>query len=99
MAKASLRAVKPDEKAPPRKPLSLVDAVEKGDPLDIALAQRREIVTSIGAEKGPALAALHRQLTIITDKITELQAAAEAEEADRPAEPGLVDDTFDASAL
>lgn len=99
MSKAPLRAVKPGEKAPQRQPMSLVEAVESGDALDIALAQRREIVTSIGTEKGPALAALHRQLTIITDKISELQAASEAEEAERPVDPGLVDDTFDASAL
>ena len=72
--KAPLRAVKPDEK--PAKPKSLLEAIEAGDYREILLAQRREIAASLPEEKGPAKAALHRQLALISKEIETLDAAA-----------------------
>ena len=74
MAAKRLRAVSPDEK--PTKPLTLVEAIESGDYLEILRAQRRDIATSLPDEKGPAKAALHRQLAIISKEIEGLEAAS-----------------------
>lgn len=94
---SKLRAVAPDEKPPPpAKPMTLDQAIESGDQLQILLAQRRNIAASLAGEKGPALAALHRQLTIITKDIEALR----QQEGDEPeAEGSDVDDTFDADAI
>jgi hypothetical protein len=68
--RASLRAVGPgDLPAKAKPPMSLIDAVEAGDYLGILIAQRREIAESLPDEKGPAKAALHRQLSIIAKEI------------------------------
>lgn len=97
MAKANLRAVAPDEKpTKPTKPKSLTEAIEGGDYLEILLAQRREIATSLPDEKGPAKAALHRQLSLISKEIEALTAAAEQEAAEDAEVP---DEEFDASAV
>jgi len=97
MAKAKLRAVAPDEKpAKPAKPKTLAEAIEGGDYLEILLAQRREIATSLPDEKGPAKAALHRQLSLISKEIEALTAAAEQEAAEDAEVP---DEEFDASAV
>src|SRR5207244_830115 len=74
--KAPLRAVKadekPDEKAPATgsaktaKQKTLLEAIEGGDYLEILEAQRRDVVASLPTEKGPAKAALHRQLSILS---------------------------------
>jgi len=70
-----VRVVAPDER-PPQKPKTLAEAVEGGDYLQILLAQRREIVTSLPNEKGPAKAALHRQLSLISKEIETLELVA-----------------------
>lgn len=78
--KRSLRAVPADEqpaKAP--KPLTLAEAVETGDYRKILVAQRREIALSLPDEKGPAKAALHRQLSLIAKEIEALDAKAKQE--------------------
>ena len=61
------------EDAKPAAPMSLVEAIESGNYLQILLAQRREIATSLPEEKGPAKAALHRQLSLISKEITAIQ--------------------------
>lgn len=71
-----LTVVTPDEKSPVAKTKSLSEAVESGDYLEILLAQRREIVASLPNEKGPAKAALHRQLSLISKEIEGLEVAA-----------------------
>jgi len=82
-----LRAVGPDD-APPSKPMTLLEAIESGNYLDILMAQRRDIVASLPEEKGPAKAALHRQLSILSEKIEQLEAAdPEDAEDDVPDEP------------
>jgi len=59
-----VRVVAPDER-PPGKLKTLAEAVERGDYVEILLTQRRDSVTSLPAEKGPAKAALHRLLALI----------------------------------
>jgi hypothetical protein len=72
---AHVRVVSPDERKP-SKPKTLSEAVAGGDYLEILKAQRRDIVTSLPDEKGPAKAALHRQLSIISKEIETLVLAA-----------------------
>lgn len=81
---AALRAVKPGEQPEPPKVLTLVEAVEKGDYLEILRAQRRDIAASLPDEKGPAKAAMHRQLSLIAKEIESIEARKqdEAEEAE-----------------
>lgn len=92
-ARGGLRAVGDGEKPPA--PLTLAEAVESGDYLAILRAQRRDIVRSLPDEKGPAKAALHRQLSVISKEIETLES--------RPDPGGRVadrdDDLFDASAI
>lgn len=95
-SKPSLRAVEPGETKPPKKVLSLSEAIEAGDYLEILLAQRREIVVSLPDEKGPAKAALHRQLSLISKEIEALQTHAK-EEADDAAE--IADEAWDEEAI
>lgn len=76
-----MRVVSPDERpeAKKKKPLTLAEAIEGGDYLQILLAQRRDIVRSLPDEKGQAKATLHRQLRDISKEIEgmELEAAEE----------------------
>lgn len=81
--KPSLRAVAPDEKPPAPEPvLTLTQAVETGNYRLILIAQRREIAESIPEEKGPAKAALHRQLSIIAKELEALEEKAKQEAAE-----------------
>lgn len=90
-----LRAVAEGEPAPRRKrPLSLIQAIELGDPREILLAQRREIAGRLPNESGPAAAALHRQLTLISKEIEAIDArTAEDGDGGRGATP---DDAWEA---
>lgn len=96
--KSALRAVAPDEKPAAKKPpLTLAQAVELGDYREILLAQQREIASTVGEEKGPAKAALHRQLSAISKELQALNAAAK-EEATENGE-STPDEQLDASAF
>jgi hypothetical protein len=80
VARRNMRVVSPGEppvapKCEPR-PKTLVEAIASGDYLEILKAQRRDIVSSLPDEKGPAKAALHRQLSIISKEIEQLDLAA-----------------------
>lgn len=77
--KAPLRAVKADEKPESPQVLSLAEAVETGDYRTILVAQRREIALSLPEEKGPAKAALHRQLSQIAKELSAMDAKAKQE--------------------
>lgn len=98
-----LRAVADDEKAPPKprrkKPMTLNQAIESGDYLEILQAQRRDIVTSLPEEKGPAKAALHRQLALISKEIQALE--AKKAQADKEDAEGVAieDEAWNAEAL
>ena len=94
--KPALRAVEPGEK--PAKVLTLEEAVATGDPLQIELAQRRDIVAKLKDAKGPAAAALHRQLSLTNDKIERLQAKADQEQKERGGAE-VPDEPFDAATV
>lgn len=72
-----VRVVAEDE-LPPVKvvPKTLGEAIESGDYTEILKAQRRDIVAALPEEKGPAKAALHRQLSLISKEIEALELAA-----------------------
>lgn len=96
-SKTPLRAIgdgeTPESKKPP---MTLMQAVEAGDYLEILRAQRRDIATCLPDEKGPAKAAMHRQLSIIAKEIELLEAREAQEEQQR----GTVSDgAFDAAAI
>lgn len=57
-------------------PKTLMEAIKGGDYREILVAQRAEIALSIPDEKGPAKAALHRQLFLIAKEIKDLDARA-----------------------
>ena len=94
--KSVLRAVAPGETPEPVKILSLAEAIESGDYLQILLAQRRVIANDLPDEKGPAKAALHRQLSLLSKEIESLQRGG-----DEDAEGGanVEDGEFDAEAI
>lgn len=78
--KRALRAVSAEEPPPAPAPvLTLAQAVETGDYLTILVAQRREIAESLPDERGPAKAALHRQLSIIAKEIEALNVKSRQE--------------------
>jgi len=94
--KVVLRAVEADEVPEPPKILTLVEAIESGDYLQILIAQRREIVTDLPNEKGPAKAAMHRQLSLLSKEIEALQ-RGESHEGEGGAD--VEDGEFDAEAI
>lgn len=92
--KTPLRAVGADE--PPPKPKTLGQAIESGTYLEILVAQRAEIVESLPEEKGPAKAALHRQLSLISKEIEALR-VKDADDTEGGAD--VDDEEFDAAAI
>lgn len=94
--KSSLRVVAPGETPESTKIMSLDEAIESGDYLQILMAQRRAMAASLPVEKGPALAALHRQLSIISKEIEGLQ---RGEEEDAEGGANVEDGEFDAAAV
>lgn len=94
--KSPLRAVAPDETPEPPKILTLAEAIESGDYLQILLAQRREIARDLPDEKGPAKAALHRQLSILSKDIEALQ---RGDQEDAEGGANVEDGEFDAAAI
>ena len=78
------------------KPLTLAQAAEGGDYLEILIAQRREMIRDVADVAGPAKAAMHRQIALHSKEIAALQEAADQEAA----ESGEVaDEAFDAEAI
>ena len=94
--KSTLRAVEPGETPEKPKVMTLAEAIEDGDYLQILLAQRRDIVASLPEEKGPAKAAMHRQLSILSKEIEALEARAQEEAEDVEA---VGDEEWDAEAI
>lgn len=101
VARRNMRVVPPGERpaAPKRnsRPKTLVQAIASGDYLEILKAQRRDIVSSLPDEKGPAKAALHRQLSIISKEIEQLDLAAVSGDGSVVADTD--DDALDESAI
>lgn len=102
-AKGGRRA--PAKKAAPRKraakkpPKTLSEAVESGVYLEILLAQRRDIVTALPSERGPAKAALHKQLRELSSEIQSLQKAAEVTAGKDSVVSTTSDKSWDQSAI
>lgn len=93
-----MRSVGDDERAPAKEILTLAEAVETGDLYKILLAQRREIATSLPLESGPAKAALHRQLSLVSKEIDAIE--VKQREARREDDAAQVKDApFDAKAV
>lgn len=81
----------------PGRVLTLSEAVDGGDYLEILKAQRRDIVDCLPDEKGPAKAALHRQLALISKEVEEIRAARMDDESSVVDESD--DEAWDDSAL
>lgn len=94
--KAVLRAVGPGDVPVPPRILTLAEAIESGDYLEILRAQRRSMVDEIPVTKGPALAAMHRQLSMISKEIAALE-SRDSDEAEGGAD--VEDGKFDAAAI
>lgn len=90
-----LRAVQADEKS--RKPPTLAEAIEAGDYLEILRAQRREMVRDVRDTTGPAKAAMHRQIALLSKEIAQLEATDTDDDIGRAA--STPDEPFDASAI
>ena len=73
-AQRALRVATPADAR--KKPKNLAEAIEFGTYREILVEQRRSIVSDLPNEKGPAKAALHRQLGLISKEIETLDAAA-----------------------
>jgi hypothetical protein len=91
-----LSVVTDETPVPQVKPKTLAQAIEAGTYLEVLQAQRREMVRDVAGEKGPAKAAMHRQIALLSKEIAALlasaaQEAAESDEAE--------DEAFDASAI
>ena len=96
--KSVLRAVGPDETPARAMPevLSLDDAIKRGTYVQILIAQRSQMVADLAETKGPALAALHRQISI-TSKEIEALLSRDSDEAEGGA--NVEDGEFDAAAI
>lgn len=96
--KGALRAVGADEKAPPRKPLTIIEAIEAGDRLAELSATHRRIGRAVQDESTPArdLASLTRRQMEISKEIESLRRQV-AEEAGADVE--VTDGEFDAAAV
>ena len=93
---AKLRAVTADEK-PAQKPMSLAEAVESGSHYQILVAQRRQIVVDMRDANGPAMAALHRQLSLLSKEIETIESADRDDEIGKAA--STPDEAWDQSAI
>jgi hypothetical protein len=94
--KPTLRVATEADARPLVRKLSLADAVESGTYLEILTAQRRQMIGDLREAKGPALAALHRQIALLSKEIDTLQSSAEQEAAELDE---VADEAFDAEAL
>ena len=54
---------------------SLADAIERGSHEDVLVWQRKDMVQALPALAGPAFAATHRQIAVLTKEIETLRAA------------------------
>ena len=93
----SLRVATVDDAKKVAKPKSLTEAIDGGTYLEILVAQRREMVRDVKDERGPAKAAMHRQIALLSKEIEALQASADQEAAEDA--EALADEAFDAEAL
>lgn len=94
-----LRAVAPDETAPPpTRPKTITEAADRGTTRELLVAMRARIATAVEDPNTPArdLAALTKRLVEVVRDIEAIDARA-GEEADDGGE--VEDEAFDASAI
>lgn len=91
----ALRAVAPDEKAPPK---TITEAASKGSHRDLLVAMRDRIASAVEDEKCPPrdLASLTLRLAKIAEEIKALDLSNQ-QEADRG--DAVTDEAFDAAAI
>lgn len=82
----------------PRRKLSLAEAVETNDLLEIFLAQRRELVIRSRDVTGAPYAAIQKSITDLSEKIDKLQQKREGASGGGAHAP-TGDDSWDASAI
>lgn len=82
--KPALRAVGADEKAPPRRPESVSEAVQAGTPRDVNIAMQDRVAKAIDAVdiRGADLAALTRRLNELRKELAAMDAQAKEEAAE-----------------
>ena len=98
MASRPLRAVTAGEAPPKAAPVTVTEAITKGDRRGILVATRNRIARTVDDPKCPPrdLAALTRRLDDIVEKIAAIDALAEQEAAESA---DVADEAFDASAI
>lgn len=96
--RAPLRALGPNDAPTTQMPevLTLEEAITRGSYLQILIAQRAEMVADLPETKGPALAALHGQISRISKEIESLL-SRDSDEAEGGA--NVEDGEFDAEAI
>lgn len=104
--KAALHLVGGDEPAedqapPKRERMTVSQAIEDGDELDLKLAERRIVASRLDNERTPArdIAALTKRMSEIQNEIKVLEAAATAKQERDAGSKQAADDSFDASAI
>lgn len=104
-AAPKLRSVPTGDAAPPPppeppKPKTLAEAIESGTYLEVLEAQRRELVKDLPNTAGPAKAAMHRQLALLSKDIEALRAIAKQEAAEDASDEGATpNEEWDPAAL
>lgn len=81
MASKALRVVSEDER--PAKPMTLLEAVETGDPLEIAKANRRIIAEGLMTAGDTTRPQYSIQLAKLTEQIEAMEAARRLADPDR----------------
>lgn len=92
--KTPLRAVKANEKAPaPKKPLTILEAVEAGDRLAELVAMHRRLAKALDDPQCPPreMASLSRRQMEIGREIDAMKAAGRGEDGEQPAEDEALD--------
>lgn len=98
--KNPLRAVTDEDIAPHREPLSITEAAEQDDPLELLMAMRRRVAETVQDPNCPPrdLAALTRRLQEIGKEIQAMKAKAK-QEAEEDGESRTPDEEWDAEAI
>lgn len=96
MTKASLRAVRPDEKPKPKTPKNITEALD-GSPRDVLAAMRRALAKKLdaGEVSSNAIASAYKELREL-DRLIRQYDADQVEARD---DDGYVDTPLDASSL
>lgn len=99
-AKRGALSAVPDDAPPPKPPapMTLEQAIESGTYLDVLEAQRRQCAKDLKSAGGPAAAALHRQMFLLTERIEALRAEAR-EQAAQDDDANEADEPFDEADL